>query len=192
MSSRTSRFACGLCTVVLAAVSSSVAIAQSGGGAPVQSNQPSVEVLAPEVFEYMKRGIESLKPGTVTVSDRLMTVADMGKYNVAIAWVTRPGGKAAGSRSLSHDKITEIYYVVRGHGTQVTGTMVNPKVEAGSAVVGPGTSSDVTPTGKSTRLGPGDMQIIPPGVGHGWSQIDEGGIDYITFRVDPDHILKKQ
>jgi mannose-6-phosphate isomerase-like protein (cupin superfamily) len=191
MSSRQSRLARGLCTLLLTAASGSIAIAQSGS-APVQSNQPSVEVLAPEVFEFMKKGIESLeKPGT-TVSDRLMSVADMGKYNVAIAWVTRPGGKAAGSRSLSHDKITEIYYVLRGHGTQVTGTLSNPKREEGSAVVGPGASSDVPPTGKSTRLGPGDMQIIPPGVGHGWSQIDEGGIDYITFRVDPEKILKKQ
>jgi mannose-6-phosphate isomerase-like protein (cupin superfamily) len=191
MSLRQSRFTRGLCTLVLTAASGSIGIAQSGAGAPAQSPPQSVEVLAPEVYEYMKRGIEALKPGT-TVSDRLMTVSDMGKYNVAIAWVTRPGGTAAGTRSLSHDKITEIYYVVRGHGTQVTGTMMNPKREEGSAVVGPGMSSDVTPTGKSTRLGPGDMQIIPPGVGHGWSQIDEGGIDYITFRVDPDHILKKQ
>jgi mannose-6-phosphate isomerase-like protein (cupin superfamily) len=191
MYSGTSKFTHALCTIVLAAASSAVAIAQSGASAPVQSTQPSVEVLAPEVFEYMKRGIESLKPGT-TVSDRLMAVSDMGKYNVAIAWVTRPGGAAAGSRSLSHDKITEIYYVVRGHGTQVTGTLVNPTHQDGSAVVGPGMSSDVNPVGKSTRLGPGDMQIIPPGVGHGWSQIDEGGIDYITFRVDPEKILKKQ
>jgi quercetin dioxygenase-like cupin family protein len=42
---------------------------------------------------------------------------------------------------------------------------------------------------KSTRLGPGDVQIIPPGVAHGFTSIDAGGIEYLVFRVDPDHVL---
>ncbi len=173
------------CAGVLALAIAAPALAQTAAAPKLDS----VELLTPEVQEFARRGLEALKPGT-TVSDRLMRVSDQGKYNVAIAFVTRPGGAAAGTRSLSHDKITEIYYVTRGAGTQVTGTLVNPKKEEGSAVVGPGTSSDVTPKGKSTRLKAGDMQIVPAGVGHGWSQIDEGGIDYIVFRVDPEHILK--
>jgi hypothetical protein len=43
-----------------------------------------------------------------------------------------------------------------------------------------------------TRLGPGDVQIIPPGVGHGFTSIDPGGIEYLIFRVDPDHVLSLQ
>lgn len=37
--------------------------------------------------------------------------------------------------------------------------------------------------------GPGDIQIIPPGVGHAWSSIDAGGVDYLVYRVVPDHLL---
>jgi hypothetical protein len=33
------------------------------------------------------------------------------------------------------------------------------------------------------------MQIIPPGVGHVWTDIAEGGIDYMVIRVDPEHVL---
>ena len=33
------------------------------------------------------------------------------------------------------------------------------------------------------------MQIIPPGLGHVWNEIAEGGIDYLVIRVDPDHLL---
>ena len=46
---------------------------------------------------------------------RLFSLTDIGKYNVAVCVCdARPGGKAAGTRSLSHDKVTEIYYMLRG------------------------------------------------------------------------------
>jgi quercetin dioxygenase-like cupin family protein len=45
---------------------------------------------------------------------------------------------------------------------------------------------------RSTKLGPGDVQIIPPGVGHGFTSIDSGGIEYLIFRIDPDHVLAVQ
>ena len=37
--------------------------------------------------------------------------------------------------------------------------------------------------------GPGEMQILPPGVGHVWTEIAEGGIDYMVIRVAPEHVL---
>ena len=94
-------------------------------------------------------------------------------------------------RALSHDKITEIYYVVRGSGTQVTGPLAaNATRQEESATIGPGFSSTSPISGgRSTRLGPGEMQIIPPGVGHVWTDIAEGGIDYLVIRVDPEHVL---
>jgi hypothetical protein len=33
------------------------------------------------------------------------------------------------------------------------------------------------------------MQVIPPGLGHVWSEIAEGGIDYLVIRIDPGHVL---
>ena len=48
----------------------------------------------------------------------------MGSYNVGVAIVARPAGTNL-SQYLSHDKITRIYYILRGSGTQVTGTMVD-------------------------------------------------------------------
>jgi len=40
------------------------------------------------------------------------------------------------------------------------------------------------------KLGPGDIQIIPPGLGHRWQNIDAGGIQYLVFRVDPEKVLQ--
>ena len=141
------------------------------------------------VQDAIKKGAAALKLG-VTVSDRVISLADIGKYNVAVAFLTRPAGAGA-DRVLSHDKITEIYYILRGSGTQVTGTLIDgTHSDTTGNSIGPGWSSN-TPmkNGRSTKLGPGEMQIIPPGVGHSWSEIAPGGIDYLVFRVDPEHVL---
>jgi mannose-6-phosphate isomerase-like protein (cupin superfamily) len=164
------------------------------GVARAQEGKPPVDatdILKAAIAEAAKKGHEALKPG-VTVNDRLFSLTDIGKYNVAVAYVTRPGGKAAGTRSLSHDKVTEIYYMLRGSGTQVIGTLTEATHSDGSTTIGPGFSSEVLPKGRSVRLTPGEMQVVPPGVGHGWGQIDEGGIDYLIFRIDPAHVLKMQ
>lgn len=161
--------------------------AQAAGSTPTAST----EVLNPTLQEAFKRAVEALNPGG-SVSDRIVSLQDIGRYNVAVAVVARRAGTF--QNSLSHDRITEIYYVLKGSGTQVTGTMVNgTRGERPSTTIGPTMSSN-SPIqhAKSTRLGPGDVQIIPPGVAHGFTSIDPGGIEYLVFRVDPDHVLAMQ
>jgi mannose-6-phosphate isomerase-like protein (cupin superfamily) len=151
--------------------------------------KPAVDVTKVMLEAAAKIGAAALKPG-VSVSDRNIALSDTGGYNVTVAYVTRPATKVMSGTVLSHDKITEIYYVVSGHGTQVTGTLVEGTKSAGSTTIGPGWSS-TTPikNGRATRLGPGEMQIIPPGTGHVWTEIAEGGIVYMTIRIDPEHVL---
>jgi len=150
----------------------------------------SSEVMNSAVQQALVQALQDLKPG-VSVSDHIISLQDIGKYNVAFAVVARPAGTFTGS--LSHDKITEIYYVLKGSGTQVTGTMVDgTRGTTASKTVGPGMSSNSPiQNGKSKKLGPGDMQIVPPGVAHGFTSIDPGGIEYLVFRVDPEHVLAK-
>jgi hypothetical protein len=156
-------------------------------GAPART---AVDVTDADLAAAVKIGIAALAPGNVSVSDRNIKLADIGAYNVAVAFVTRPATKVPSGRALSHDKITEIYYMIRGTGTQVTGTLVDATRQNESATIGPGFSStSQIAGGRTTRLGPGEMQIIPPGVGHVWTDIDEGGIDDIVIRVDPEHVL---
>ena len=151
--------------------------------------KPAVDVTKVMVEAAAKIGAAALKPG-VSVSDRNIALSDTGGYNVTVAYVTRPASKTMSGTVLSHDKITEIYYVVSGHGTQMTGTLVEGTKSAGSTTIGPGWSSTTAiKDGRSTTLGPGEMQIIPPGTGHVWTEIAEGGIVYMTIRIDPDHLL---
>ena len=112
------------------------------------------------------------------ISDHIVRTVDAGAYNVATAIVIRrlagSAGKAIGNvgGALSHGKITEIYYVVRGSGVQVTGgTLVDPKQQAGGGATGPGSSGSGIQGGHDTTLGAGDSLIIPPGVPHMWRSI---------------------
>ena len=181
--SKNNRLAALTLSAMVALAFSSTAFAQD------QAPKPAVDITKAMLEAAAKIGAAALKPG-VSVSDRNIALSDSGGYNVTTAYVTRPASKGMSGTVLSHDKITEIYYVVSGHGTQVTGTLVDGTKTAGSATIGPGWSS-TTPikNGRTTQLGPGEMQIIPPGTGHVWTQIADGGITYITIRVDPEHVL---
>lgn len=156
---------------------------------PAGPTKAAVDLTKAQIEAAAKIGLAALKPG-VSVSDRNISIADAGDYNVTVAFVTRPATKVPSGRALSHDKITEIYYVVRGSGTQVTGPLSNATHESSSTTIGPSWSStSAIANGRPTTLGPGEMQIIPPGVGHVWTEIADGGIDYMVIRVDPEHVL---
>jgi hypothetical protein len=43
--------------------------------------------------------------------------------------------------------------------------------------------------GRRVSLPLGEIQIIPPGLGHVWTEVADGGIDYLVFRIDPEHVL---
>ena len=170
-----------------------ILVAFGASRARAQSPVPktSSEVMNSVVQEAIARALADLKPG-VSVSDHIVGLQDNGKYNIAVAVVARPAG--AFTNSLSHDKITEIYYVLKGSGVQVTGTMVDgTRSTTVSKTIGPSMSSNSPiQNGKSRKLGPGDIQIIPAGVAHGFTSIEPGGIEYLVFRVDPDHLLDMQ
>src|SRR5262245_39676531 len=108
-------------------------LASAQSAAP--QHKTATDVTKAEIDAAVAKGIAALLPG-VTVNDRLVNVSDMQKYNVATAVVVRPAGKD--DRVLSHDKITEVYYVLKGSGTQVTGTLVGGTHQDTSKTIGPG------------------------------------------------------
>ena len=131
------------------------------------------------------------------VSDQAIRVVNVnGEYNVSIGVVHRAktSGKDAPS-GIEHAQITEVYHVIEGHGTLVTGgALDNPKeVSADSPVVttlnGPSTGGSGIQNGVSRKLGPGDVVIIPPNTKHWFSEITTDQIVYLVVRIDPHKIL---
>jgi len=120
------------------------------------------------------------------VSDLPIRVVDVtGDYRVGVFGVFRPKG-LAGDANLHRVNTTEIYYMLSGTATLVTGgTMVDAYEPT------PGSTSLRAPRvegGVSRRVVPGDVVIIPGHTPHWWSELDSD-IEYLIFRPDPDNRL---
>jgi mannose-6-phosphate isomerase-like protein (cupin superfamily) len=128
----------------------------------------------------------------IAVSDTPLRTVDAGGHNVSIGVVYRPKGAKGGA--ASHDKVSEVYQVLEGSGTLVTGgTIVNPQrrtstQEEVTLINGPGVSGTSIEGGVSRRISKGDMVIIPAGTPHWFSEIQET-ITYTVVRVDPSRVV---
>ena len=88
-------------------------------------------------------------------------------------------------RALMHDELTEIYQIIEGSGTLVTGgatTECAPVADPPN--LGPTRSYFCTMTaGVSQRVKPKDVIIVPAGTPHKFSQLD-GPISYVIYRFE--------
>lgn len=154
---------------------------------PPTSSIPATYVSAEDIQANLKAA-----PDSATNPLPNVRVVDAGGYNVAVGVLHRP--QTPPGVAAVHFKVTEIYHVMDGAGTLVTGgTMVNAKARPADAVSvrledGPGASGTSIQGGVSRRIKAGDVVVIPAGVPHWFSTI-EGSITYVVVRVDPDRIL---
>lgn len=126
--------------------------------------------------------------------DRQVGVYDIGSSNVAVGILHRgtlpPTGDVTG---IVHHQVTEVYYIVSGSGLLTTGgSLVDAQTravdsEAVTVLVGP-SDAGVGRGGETRRVGPGDIVVIPAGVFHGWSGIEDH-VTYLSVRPDPDKVL---
>ena len=121
------------------------------------------------------------------VSDLPIRVVEVtGDYRVGVYGVFRPR-EVGGDANLHRVNITEIYYMLSGTATLVTGgTMVDAYEPS------PGSTSLRAPRiegGVSRRVVPGDVVIIPGHTPHWWSELDSD-IEYLIFRPDPEDRLR--
>ena len=127
--------------------------------------------------------------------DRQMKVVDMGKYNVSVGVLRRgPTKPGAPVGAIMHERITEVYYVVSGSGTLLTGgTVTNPTQAAADSeivrvAVGPSVQGTFKDPAQRRKVSAGDIIIIPAGVYHGFTDVADH-VDYVSVRPDPDHVL---
>src|SRR5437867_6008273 len=141
-----------------------------------------------EIQAYQKR--VQAKPNAV--SDQQVRAVDIGKSNVDIAVVYR--GKQSGGQAVAeHDLVSEVYHVLDGSATLVTGSDIvdlKPRPADNENVRmlnGPGGNGVSIRNGVIHHLKPGDVIIIPAGVGHWFTNIDDH-IRYLMVRIDPDKV----
>ena len=124
---------------------------------------------------------------------------DAGKHVVDLWLEQRKAGLTtpSGTAGIAHSEITEIYYIVQGTATLVTGgKLIDPKLNENlpkTEFAGGGRFP--TPTyggnfdgGVSRNVGPGDVIIVPPGTVHQWRSVDpKQMLVYFIARIDPEH-----
>jgi mannose-6-phosphate isomerase-like protein (cupin superfamily) len=128
-------------------------------------------------------------------TDRQIKVVDIGTHNVAVG-VLRRGKTTPGAPvpAINHAEVTEVYYVVSGSGTLLTGGTVEKSeaVPADSEIVkvavGPSNRAIFKEPAQKRKVDAGDMVIIPAGVYHGFTDVADH-IEYVSVRSDPKHVL---
>jgi mannose-6-phosphate isomerase-like protein (cupin superfamily) len=140
-----------------------------------------------EIQAYFKR-----VPKGLGVADQQVRAVDVGHSNVDIGVVFR--GKITTPNAVAeHDLVSEVYHVIDGEATLVTGPEITDlkRRPADDRAVrelnGPGGNGASIRNGKTYQLKPGDVVIIPAGVGHWFTKIDDH-IRYLMVRIDPDKL----
>ena len=159
--------------------------------APHQPRGTATDVSSAEIQSLVQ------KTAADRISDQAIRVVSInGEYNLGVGVVHRAktsGAQAGGG--IEHSQITEVYHVIDGNATLVTGGSIeNPRESpADSSVVkvlnGPSTRGGPIQNGVSRKIGPGDVVIIPPNTPHWFSEITSDQIVYLVVRVDPHKIL---
>jgi hypothetical protein len=153
--------------------------------------QPKVPLSAVDVRVADIQAV--LKTARTDAADDLpIRVANAGDYNVGVYVVNRP--KVSKPPAIYHEtRVTEVYYMLEGAGTLVTGgTVVGPVVREAPGTTILSMLNNMRGTsisgGVSRRLVKGDVVVIPGWVPHWWSATD-GDMSYLVIRPDPDKIL---
>jgi mannose-6-phosphate isomerase-like protein (cupin superfamily) len=149
---------------------------------------PATYVSNDELQAYLKR-VEGMG-----VSDQQVRALDIGKTNVDIAVVYRGKLAAPAKQSVAeHDKVSEVYHVIDGSATLMTGPDIvdlKPRPADDRAVRllnGPGGNGASIRNGATYQLKAGDVVVIPAGTGHLFTRIDDH-IRYLMIRLDPEKI----
>jgi len=171
-------------------------LAACGSGLLAQAPHPSCEkcsgtyISASEIQAYLKRA-----PGRAnnSVADQQVRAIDVGRSNVDIGVVYRGGTQSAGSAVAEHDQVSEVYHILDGSATLVTGPdIVDWKRrpadnDAVRLLNGPGGNGASIRNGATYELKAGDVVVIPAGVGHWFTKVNDH-IRYLMIRIDPDKV----
>lgn len=133
-----------------------------------------------------------IKANESTISDLVIRHIDVGEENLGVSVVQRvrvaPGET---HRGISHLNLDEIYYVISGEGTMITGGQMVEIQSRDSTLLGPMEIGTMT-GGVLQKMKPGDIAIIPKGMAHGWHEIVTDSISYLIFRGDPDKVMSEK
>jgi len=143
--------------------------------AGAQIMPPAAAVSAAEIEAFRQKAVAG------NLVDQLAKDVDVAGHKVALAFLRRVKPE---TNALVHSHVTEIYQILKGTGTLLTGGQLKNPTPNDLARVAAGTGfSGVHEGGEARVIGPGDVVIVPEGTPHRFSVL-EGEILYLTYRFD--------
>ena len=174
--------ACGLAGLVVALS------AQDSGPKPQCTNCPGTYLSEGEIKEYVAKAMKE------RLIDQQIRDVDIGKAHVGVGVVYRGKlDKPAPDSVAEHDLVSEVYHIIEGTATLVTGPDIADMkrrpatMETVRLFNGPGNNGSTIRNGVAHQLKPGDVMVIPAGTGHWFTKIDDHLV-YLMVRIDPDKV----
>ena len=134
-------------------------------------------ISAEEIAATLKQSIAN------NVVDQPIKATDLPDgHKAALAMLRRTKPETS---ALIHDHVTEIYQIVEGAGTLITGGSLSDAKPTDLTRVNAGMSqTGVHKGGESRRVKKDDVIIVPAGMAHRFSELD-GPIVYLVYRFEP-------
>ena len=172
-----------------AAVACSLAsLVAQGDPQPTCRMCPATYIPNEEIQAYVK------KAQAERLTDQQVRDVEIGKAHIGIGLVHRGKLDAPAPDSVAeHDLVSEVYHVIDGSATLVTGPDLVGKQRRPATLQtvrefnGPGHNSASIRNGVTHQLKAGDVVVIPAGTGHWFTKIDDH-ITYLMVRIDPDKV----
>jgi mannose-6-phosphate isomerase-like protein (cupin superfamily) len=128
------------------------------------------------------------------VGDNMMRMVDVGPMNVGVAVLGYAETKTPRTSGVEHSGLAEVYYVMKGEATFVTGGTVVSSTDMASdnqivkTISGP-TSQVTVKDAVVRKVGPGDVIIVPPNTPH-WASDVTSDIVFLVVRIDPKKLVQ--
>ena len=163
-------------------------VAQDSGPEPQCTMCPAYYLDNREIQEYVAKAMKE------RLVDQQIRDVEIGKAHVGVGVVYRGRLDKPGPNSVAeHDLVSEVYHIIEGTATFVTGPDLVGKTRRPATLEtvrlfnGPGNGASSIRNGVTHQLKPGDVMVIPAGTGHWFTKIDDH-ITYLMVRFDPDRV----